>query len=80
MIDTSALALKIIKKGRGYLGPPFYSYALNCHFDYLNIIRTCPLFVIKQTVFVLFICNHKREINNCSNKHETGLVLALNNI
>ena len=60
MKDASVLALKIIKKGRGYLGPPFYSYALNCHFDYLDIIWTRPLFVIKQNVFVLFICNHKK--------------------
>ena len=58
-------------------GPPCYGYALNCQFVYLAIPGTRPLFMRKQNVFVLFICNRKSEIRVCSNKHETGLVQVL---
>ena len=59
-----------------YLGPPCYGYALNCHLVYLVLPGTRPLCTKRQFFFVLFICNRKNEIQICSNKHETGLVLT----
>ena len=56
-----------------YYGVPCHGYALNCHLVYLAIPGTIPLCTKKQNLFVLFICNQKSEIQNCSNKHETGL-------
>ena len=58
-----------------YLGPPCYACALNCHLVYLAIPGTRLLCMEKKNVFVLFICNRKSEIQICSNKHETGLVI-----
>ena len=52
-----------------YLGPPFYGYALNCHLAYLAIPETQLLCMKKQKLLVLFICNHKNEIQICPNKH-----------
>ena len=60
-----------------YYGVPCHGYALNCHLVYLAIPGTIPLCTKKQNLFVLFICNQKSEIQNCSNKHETGLVLGI---
>ena len=60
-----------------YLRPPCYGYALDCHLVYLAIPGTRPLCMEKQIVFVLFIWNRKNEIQICSNKHETGLVLPM---
>ena len=57
-----------------YLGSLCYGYALKCHLAYLAIPGTRPLCMKNQNLFVLFICNLKREIQICSNKHETGLV------
>ena len=61
-----------------YLGPPCYGYAINCHLVCLAIPRTRLLCMKKQNLFVLIIFNHKKEIQICSNKHETCLVLAWN--
>ena len=47
-----------------YYGPLCfgYNYVLNCHFVYaVDIPGTRPLFVRKQNLFILFICNHKSE-------------------
>ena len=65
MKDTPVLALKIIKRGGGggggvHFGPMSYGYALNFNFVYLTIPGTCPLSMIKQNEFVLFICNCKK--------------------
>ena len=60
-----------------YYGVPCHGYAINCHLVYLAIPGTIPLCTKKQNLFVLFICNQKSEIQNCSNKHETGLVLGI---
>ena len=56
------------------LGPPCNGYVLNSNLVYLAIPGTRPLYMKKQNLFVLFICNRKIEIQICSNKHETGLV------
>ena len=60
--------------GGVYFGPSGYGYALNCHFVNLAIPETRPLFISKQNVNVLFICNRKSEIHICSSKHKIGLV------
>ena len=58
-----------------YLGPRCYGYALNYHLVYLAIPGTRPLYIKKQNVFVLLYATAKSEIQICSNKHETGLVV-----
>ena len=60
-----------------YLGPPFYGYALNCHLVYLAIPGTRPLCMKKQHLFNLY-ATAKSEIQICSNKHETCLVIDYN--
>ena len=57
--------------------PPCYDYALNCHLVYMAIPGTRQLCMKRQNLFALFICSRKSEIQICSNKHETGLVLLI---
>ena len=61
-----------------YLRLPCYGYSLNCHLVYFRNTRDTSVMTEKATFFGLFICNHKIEIQICSNKHETGLVCELN--
>ena len=57
-----------------YFRPPSYGYALSCHFLYLAIPGTRPLFMRKQNALFYLYATTKSEIQICSNKHETGLV------
>ena len=58
-----------------YLGPPCYGYAINCHLFFLAIPGTRLLCMKKQNLFILIISTAKSEIQICSNKHETCLVV-----
>ena len=60
-----------------YFWLPFYGYALNCHFVYLAIPGTHPLFMGMQKLFFNLYATAKSIIHICSNKHETGLVLFI---
>ena len=61
MKNTAGIALKSIKRGvRMYFRLLCYGYALNCHFVYLALPGTRPLFMRKQKRFVLLICNWKK--------------------
>ena len=61
-----------------YFWLPFYGYALNCHFVYLVVPGTRPLFKRKQKVcFFYLYAAAKSEIHICSNKHEIGIVLFI---
>ena len=70
------LALKISKSGVGvYLGTACYGYALHCLFVYLVEQGTCPLFKNSKDYLFYLHASSKNEIQICSNKHETCLVL-----
>ena len=79
MKDTPSLTLKIISMGVCvYFEPPYYGYALNFHFVYLTIPWTRLLSTKSKICLFYLHANAKREIQICSNKHETGLVHFLN--
>ena len=59
-----------------YLGPPCYGYALKCHLVYLAIPGTRPLCMKSKICLFYLYLTAKSENQICSNKHETGLVLA----
>ena len=55
-----------------YLGPPCYSYALNCHLGYLAIPGTRQLCKKGQNLLFYSNATAKSEIQICSNKRETS--------
>ena len=63
-----------------YLGPPCYGYAINCHLVYLAIPGTRPLCTKSKICSFYLYATAKREIQFCSNKHETGLVCTIGKI